>query len=316
MKTYYSDDEIDALVNEVKTAFLKPAFDLAKSEGKKVPTSKEGGNGTEPQAEVKLEQGDGERANTIKQGQPSKSGKGTPSIMTKAGPAPEEAQAESPEASSAAPAGPSDASPASADPAQSAPPADAGAPDAMQDPAAGGAEGGPEGAHSPEDIKAAYESLDDEGLKLHYEALKAVLMERMGGGQGAEQAPEQAAPEQTPPPEAAPQQSAPPQSAPAMKSEELSKAEAKIEELSKSLTEVLDMVTKLASQPRPKAITEISQLSKSEVAQDKLTKDQVESKLLQKAKDQALMKSDRALIVRYFTPNNTVKFEEIAHLLK
>lgn len=320
MKTYYSDEEIDALVNDVKAAFLDPAFQLAKSEGKKVDSGKEGGNGSEPEKEVALKDDTGDRAATMKPGQPSKTGQMPDSAlkMAKADPKPEEA-----ESASAAPAESAspEAAPESASP--EAPEAPEGEEDnsAPEAPEGEGAED-PAQAHSADEIHEAYGQLDDESLKMHYEALKAVLMERMGGGGDQEAKDQSAAPPAPADQSAAPAMGEAPPAAqpPAMgKAEEsataLSKAEEQIAKLTKSVEEMAGMMLKLASQPRPKAITEMAELSKTEMS-PKLNKEQVDAKLFAKAKEQNLAKSDRALIVRYFTPNNRVKLEEIEHLLK
>ncbi len=336
MPTYYTDEEIDALVNDVKQAFLAPAYQLAKSEGKQYPTAKEGGNGVQTQSEHGLVHESGERAETMKQGQPSKSGKGSPSLMSKAGPA------ESPESDPSASASP-DASSAPSPDASSAPAPDASAPDAGGAPDMGGGGdmgGGPEQQNGPDELKQAYESLDDQSLQLHLQVLSGVLKERMGQGgpggapggapdasgapmgAGAPPAPDMGAPAPAP---AGPPAGAPPAGPDPMmqksekgwvKAEELAKAQSEIGKLNKGLQDVTEMLIKFTSQPKPKAITEISELSKSEVAPKVATRDQVDAKLMNKAKEPNLLKSDRTLIARYFTPNNKVKFEEIEHLLK
>lgn len=322
MKTEYSDAEIEALVQDVKQAFLDPAFQaLAKAQSEKeVKTDKEAGNGTTPTPDVKRPAGEGERAATLsKDGQPSKSGSGAGTNVPtakaeedgspeKKEPAPSSEPAESAASASPEPsASPAPDASASPTPDESAP-MDPGA--QGQDPAMAGGEGGI-------DLVSAYKQLDDETLKAHYDALKTVLMERMGAGQQDPSAQAQpAAPAPAPDmgmgaaPSPSPSPAAP---AMAMKSEELSKAEAENAELKKAVSGITEVISKLLSQPKPRAITSQDQLAKSEVV---LTKDQVEKKLLAKATETDLKKSDRELLLRYFTPNSKMNLSEVEHLLK
>jgi hypothetical protein len=95
------------------------------------------------------------------------------------------------------------------------------------------------GEASPEALRDEYLKLDTDSLKMHYLAVKAALMTKLGGDQGAGPGMEQSAPIQAPPP-------APPQGPPPMGKSEveilsrLTKAEKGLEEvevLRKSLKE-------------------------------------------------------------------------------
>lgn len=294
MKTQYSDKEIEDLVNDVKQAFLEPAFQaLMKSQSEKeVKTSKEGGNGTTPTPDVKLAPSDGPRAETITQGQPSAqgSGSGTNAPTTKAE---DDGSDKKPEPSSEPSA--AAASEPSPEPSVESAPADS-APES-QDPAMMG-DGGGDAGGQPQDLVSAYSQLDDQSLKEHYEALKQVLMSKMGGDGSASAAPAQA-----------------PQAPQQMMMSELSKADSeKITKLEKSVEGLTELFSALLKQPKPKALTSQSELVKTE--NESLTKEQVEKRLLEKAKDVSLAKSDRELLLNYFTPRSKVKFADVQHLLE
>lgn len=105
---------------------------------------------------------------------------------------------------------------------------------------------------------------------------------------------------------------------------ELAKAEtaaanAKAENLQKSLDAVSAILTKLVEKkvaPQGKAITELGAIAKSEGAQDEksLTKSEIDAKLLIKAQDPKLEKSDRDLINNFYLSGGSVN--SISHLLK
>ena len=321
MKNSYSQDEIDALVQEVQEQFLSPLFksaneELAKAEkGKQVPSAKEGGNGTVPgPGAAPGDGGNGPRADTLKAEAPVSA------------PADDEAPpAASPDAAPAASASPSE-------PAAS-PEAPAASPEAGPEGAA------PEGAGGgAEELKQAYAQLDDQALQMHYEALKAVLMEKMGAAGGSPDAPAQpdmpgaspapaaSAPPAGPPPGASPEM-APPvakrssgpggDGAPMLMGEEsMSKAEKEITELKAKVDGLTDVLAKLLVKPNPKAVTtmtEFVQKSEPQVAAKKLSKGEVEGKL-RNLDYSKLSKSDGNLVLKYY--NNEVSVKDLEHLLK
>ena len=105
---------------------------------------------------------------------------------------------------------------------------------------------------------------------------------------------------------------------------ELAKAEtaaanAKAENLQKSLDAVSAILTKLVEKktaPQGKAITELGAIAKSEGLQggESLTKGEIDAKLLIKAQDPKLEKSDRDLINNFYLSGGSVN--SISHLLK
>jgi len=105
---------------------------------------------------------------------------------------------------------------------------------------------------------------------------------------------------------------------------ELAKAEtaaanAKVETLQKSLDAVSAILTKMVERkvaPAGKAITSLDVVAKSEGSQEdkSLTKGEIDSKLLMKAQDPKLEKSDRDLINNFYL--NSGSLNSISHLLK
>ncbi len=325
MKTY-TDEELSALVEEVKDQFLTPLFAQAKEElvksqlakaesGKQVSSPKEGGNGTVPESGgAPNDEGQGGRSGAFDK--PGKSGSGSPSSFT--------AKAEGdPSAPSPSPA---------AEPAQDEAPADAGGDSPAADPSASAGSQDPAMADQGQgdDLKQAYGQLDDDSLRAHLEALKGVMMERMGGGEGQPQqdmasaspapspSPSPAGPSASPSPSAAPSPSPAPDMA--MKSEKavLDLQKGEIEELKQQVSGLTDILTKVLSKPEKKVISsvaELGNLSKSENSVGRMSKEDVDHALKQKAQEPNLKKSDQDLIVRHFTTRN-VNVKDLAHLLK
>ena len=100
---------------------------------------------------------------------------------------------------------------------------------------------------------------------------------------------------------------------------EVETQKAKAEGLQKSLDAVSAFLTKLVEKkvaPQGKAITSLDVIAKSEGAQEEktLSKSEIDSKLLTKAQDPKLEKSDRALINAFYLENGSIN--SISHLLK
>ena len=355
MSKVYTDEEIDGLVKEVQDTILTPLFkaaeeELSKSEhGKKMESPKEGGNASEPEggskagdggngprSEVYSDKGksaapeskaDGEGDRSAAYAKPGKSGKGgeKPSFAKDEPPVAAEASDEKPEA------------PAEDKPAESP---EAPAADPAVDPAQ--EQGG------EMDLVQAYSQLDEQALQAHWEALKQVMMQHMGGGDSANagpvQPPAEGAPPAAPPgmEQAPPSPGAPPMGPPdaskamgpsgmpkppmpmmrsesPVKEEALSKAEAKIDSLEKQLEGLTGLIETMLTRPQRKAVTSMAEfVAKSEgdkASAPKLTKSEIRSKLDTASKKPDLKKSDQDLIVKYFLDGN-VKLEEIQHLLK
>ena len=335
IKTNYTEEEIDALVNEVRQAFLAPAFEAVQGNLAKSMSPKDmpgDGNGA-------VKKMDGMDAGVNKVPGPTAQammGKADDSEASPPGePAGDEKEAPPSDGGSDSP------------PADQAPPADASA-----SPATGDANTAPQdpsqgGMVTPEQLHQAYDQLSDEELKAHYEAMKAVIMARMQG-QGASPdaapptdasaspagpapagpsaapagpsaspaAPPPAGPSASPAGPAAPPMEEPP---PAMKSEmsKFEKNDSKDREivmLKKAVADVTDLLIKALSQPQVKAVTSVSQLNKSEKPAS--SRGQVEAQLLRKAEDQSLNKRDRELLTKFFMPNSKVSIEEVEYLLK
>lgn len=317
MKTY-TQEELDSLINELKAELP----DLIKSEGKSMQSfaAKEGGNGTEPV-----------KASMAKADEPV------------AKPADDESSTPAPSASAdSAPASdaPPDASPEAA-------PADA-APSDGQSPSPDQAQG------SEMSLEQAYGALSDEELHAHWEALKAIVMQRMpqGGGMddGSAGVPAQGqAPQGAPAPAAAPDAAAmdaagsaspasasavapPPENAVgknAMMGYPMARSEKEfVEKLQKSEDRVTTLETQLNGltqlledmiQPKQKAATSMAQvLLKSEAERPQpvqYSKADIKKKLSQAAATPDLKKSDRELINRYLMVGD-IKVTELEHLLK
>ena len=305
-KTTFQQDEIDALVKDIKEQLFSPLFQEAEKELAKAEVSKgkdvssigkqsgelNSGNATEPQG-----------AKAMKAEVP----------VAKAGEEPEASpQAKEASAEASAPGEAPESAPAESASPEAAP---------QGDPAAEAGAGDPSGG---QDLVAAYSQLDDASLQAHWQALKQVLMTKMGAGQDAAQAaPPPAAP---PAPEAsmsappAPPAGPPPGAgAPMMRSErveeDLKKAEQRVETLEKQFVQLLEKLLK----PERKAVTSmVEYVAKTEPEKKEapvLTKDQVKAKLQKASRNPQLKKSDGDLIVRYFL-NQDVKLEELDHLLK
>lgn len=178
------------------------------------------------------------------------------------------------------------------------------------------------GSGDEQTLEDAYGQLSDEELQAHYEALKAVIMSRMGSQDegGAEAPPQQAAP--------APAQDKG-QLAMSEKSvsepdssvkEELSKAEGKIAELENTVNGLAKVLETILSKPAQKSVTaigDIKDLTKSEQNQKpvtSLTKKEITDRLTAKTKNPSLAKNDRDLINGYYM--GSVKVEQLTHLLK
>ena len=100
---------------------------------------------------------------------------------------------------------------------------------------------------------------------------------------------------------------------------EVEAQKAKAEGLQKSLDAVSAFLTKLVEKkvaPQGKAITSLDVIAKSESTQEDktLTKSEIDSKLLTKAQDPKLEKSDRALINAFYLDGASIN--SISHLLK
>lgn len=104
---------------------------------------------------------------------------------------------------------------------------------------------------------------------------------------------------------------------------ELAKSEAaaqkaKAEELQKNLTGIQEFLTQLVKKvPQGKAITSLEQVAKSEDVsgeEKQLSKSEITQKLMQKAADPTLSKTDRDAINAFYL--NQANFNTISHLLK
>lgn len=323
----YNEEDIDALIEEVKATFTQPLIKAAQEEllakaeaGKRVESAKEGGNGTEPAKGPAVESDKGARSDAMMKTDPALSKEGSdPS----AAPKPEGSSSEAPADAASAPS-------------------DAPSEDAAPEP--GGGDEHPEAqAGSEKTLEQAYGELSDEDLQAHYEALKAVVMSRMqSGAPGAAPAdagsppppapaPAAGAPDMGAPPPAGPDMGKaamppppPPAGMPAMKSEtskaeELNKAE--INDLKKQVEGLTNLLETMLTKPVRKSVTTMAQyMAKSELEKPvtaQPTVQEIKTKLGKAAQTATLAKSDRDLINRYFLDGpKSVKFEEIEHLLK
>lgn len=323
----YSEKEIEDLIAELKQEL--PAL-LAKSEEEelaKMESAKEGGNGTKPvkasmsmKKEAEKEESSSKEESAMAKEASEGESKPKPEESPVAASATDEKSSPPmPASDSAAPESPTaDAPPADAAPADAAP-ADAG------DPAAAGGD--------EQTLEHAYAELSDEDFQAHWEALKAVAMQRMA--QPAQAAPAQppmqppASPSAAPPPppaaKAPAMASAGGSAAPMMRSEpsddleDLKKAESKVADLEKQVSGLTDLLEKMLSKPVQKAVTSMAEvIAKSEADKPQvkpLSKTEIRSKLDQAARNPSLAKSDRDLINRYFLSGD-VKVSQIEHLLK
>ena len=203
-----------------------------------------------------------------------------------------------------------------------------GAPPPGGDPMGGDQMGGDQmgqmAAEKP--LAEAYSELSDEDLHAHWEALKAVMMGRMGADEGVDQAP-------NPPPSmgvAQPMstQGVPPPSGKAMTmsekdeaGEKLAKAEEKIDELSKTVDKMSKLFEKMLSRPQPKAFSSLAEyqvVAKTEeekaAPMASMTRGQIVAKLKEVTSKPELKKSDRDLVDGFLLFG--AKPETIEHLLK
>lgn len=294
----FTQKEIDSLIEELKTEIPS----LLKSEGKVVSAGDGSG---------KISLGKEESAQEAS--------------LSKEGSSPEAGPESSPVAAGAESSPAADDAPPASEPAQS--------PSESQDPSQQEMPQGDE-----QTLEQAYGSLPEEELRAHYEALKAVLMQRMGGQDqaGSPSAPPAAGPVSPPAgpsaPPAGPGEGGSPAVPPtgpsevppgAMKAEgsfgELSKAESRIEELEKNLAGVTKILEMVITKPQGKAVTSMAQfIAKSEAdlpATPKLSRQEAMKQLNKVSMDPTLKKSDRELITK-FTLNQAVDVKEIQHLLK
>jgi len=98
---------------------------------------------------------------------------------------------------------------------------------------------------------------------------------------------------------------------------EAAAANAKAEELQKNLAGIQEFLTQLVKKvPQGKAITSLEQVAKSEVSGDEkqLSKSEITEKLMKKAADPSLSKTDRDAINAFYL--NQANFNTINHLLK
>ncbi len=355
MKTY-SNEEIDELIKDVQDQFMQPLFKAAQEEvlakaesGKQMPAAKEGGNGTVPvKASMKSDGGGPRSAAMMKEESPMAKEADDEAPKADASPAASDGASDSSSASAPAASASPDA-PAGEASAPAADPAAADGMDPSMDPAAAA------GASDPgADLQQAYGQLPDEDLKAHFEAIKTVIMSRMGGqdagmdpaaaGAGAPPvaapadpmgappaaaaaaAPDMSAGGPPPPPvaaKAAPTMSAAPAMPPVMgksevaQGEELAKTEERLQKQIAGLTQVIETLLV----PQRKSVTSMAQFlakSESERAEaPKLNAAQVRAKLTRASLSPTLEKSDRDLINRYILEGSqAVQLEEIEHLLK
>lgn len=285
----YSDEEIQKMVQEVREAILGPVTSLAKSE-----------------TSLNKEESD-------------------PSPSSKENSAPAESSSSAPAGDSGPPSDPGATPPGDA-PGSS--PEDPG-----QDPAMGG-------EMDIAQLQQAYAGLSDEELHMHFEALKGEMFNRMGQGQGDGMPPGDPG-MGAPPPDVAPPggAGAPPPADPnppamvpngspdtmksekELKLEELTKSQ---EDLQKTVAKMTDLLTEMLVRPQRKTITSMADytaLNKTEGSTKKPDAKEIKAKLAKVVEKHDLSKSDRELITRATLNGvdrggNSVKFEEIEHLIK
>lgn len=220
-----------------------------------------------------------------------------------------------PEAKEDAPAPKQDAAPEKTDEAPAAP-----ADEAPQAPSEEGHD------YDEEDLahmQAMYASMSRGELKAHHDAVRAALdacgMEKCG-----DMAPDQAAPMQKSEKDVVVEVS--PEAIVATAETELLKSEiaakdAEVAELKKSVDVMTTFITKLFEKkgaPAGKAITSLETIAKSESVQEEvkpLSKEQITSKLNQKASEPTLTKSDREAINQFYATGQ-ININGISHLLK
>lgn len=239
----------------------------------------------------------------------------------------DEAALSPPAAESAPPAGPPGGAPPDASAAPAGPP-DAPPPDASADPAAPA--DGSAGPPDMEALKAEYSDLPVDELQMHYVAIKAALMAKMGSQSpdpGAEAS--ASAPPSAPPVDPSASSSAP---VPAMKGEmsaikpglgssaSMAKSEQDMQLMSEKielLTKAMELVVGAPQRKSVKGVSELQFLSKGEEKLKKsegLSKAQIQEKLSEKARDPKLSKSDKTAIVA-FTIGTDLDLAKVEHLL-
>lgn len=291
----YSDEEIQKMVQEVREALLGPVASLAKSEG----------------ASLRKDEGESSSSSPKDESAPSESSSSAPSGDS--GP-PSDPDATPPgDAPGASPEGPG------------------------ADPAMGG------GQMDLAQLQQEYAALSDEELHMHFEALKTEMFNRMGGGQdqgappGADPSmgasPDGGGPGMGAPPPADPTPPAmvPNGSPDTMKSEKdlkfaelVKNQDEKIANLDKTVAKLTDLLTEVITRPQRKTITSMADyaaLNKTEPAAKKPDMKEIKIKLAKVVEQSDLSKSDRELITRATLHGvgrggNSVKFEEIEHLIK
>jgi len=246
----------------------------------------------------------------------------------------DDAGSAAPEASASAPAGPppgADAAPpdASAAPAPDmAPPA--AAPDASADPAAAPADGSA-GPPDMEALKSEYSALPVDELQMHFVAVKAALMAKMGS-QSPSMAPDMGPDQGASAPPAADPSASSSAPVPAMKGEmsavkpglgasaSMAKSESAMrlmEEQIEMLTKAVELVVGAPQRKSVKGVSELQFLSKGEETVKKaetLTAAQIREKLSEKARNPSLSKSDKNAIVAY-SIGTDLDLAKIEHLL-
>lgn len=172
-------------------------------------------------------------------------------------------------------------------------------------------------------MQAQFEQMDVEQLKGVYLAVKAALVQKLGG---AGPGPEGSAPPPAAPP-APPEASAPP--APAFKSEvkaspgsggkvtveksesaTIKELEAKLAEKQSEIEQLATIVVDVVGQPVRKAITEVSVKPTADVS--KLSRTEIDEQLRTKVRN-GLAKSDRELVKEFY--RGSVSLEKLGHLL-
>lgn len=348
MKTY-NDEEIDALVEEVKEQFLGPLLQEAKQEvlakassGKKAPIT--GGSGVAIKGEgmgdelsakaksnkapnwpVSKEESSGSSASEMSKDEGSSSAVPPTMKEQSGGKQPLDAMPPTlkPHSGLGKDEDGSDKKPeasSKAPPSDDAAPDDAGAPpDAPAAPAdpAMDAQGQDQGPGDMQSLVQAYCALPPQDLEMHMQALQMAMQQGQAQDPGMASQPPMADPAASMGQPPAPEQKA------LMMSEKdnnsLVKAEEKIQELEKTLESLVGFV-EATLQPRRKAITTMTEfVAKTEqdapVQSKKLSKAEVSQKLTQVARSGKLSKSDQDLVSRFYL-NGDVKLSEIEHLLK
>jgi hypothetical protein len=342
----YTDDEINSLIEELRTDLPE----LLKSEGgKQYPSAESGGQRSSGHEVGQASSGHAQ----ILHDKAPKMGKEGQIVHENKGGLKKDAEQLELEKEGSAPEGSPDMGGESASEGASE-----GGGESETPPADGGEEGAeaPPGQESPEQqqgdeqtLEQAYAALPDDQLQMHYEALRAVVMQRMSGGAGAPAAPGAPSPDQGAggppgaggmPPEASGSPAGGPPGAGGMPPEmgaggppeqlqaseapvwadELKKAtDEKVASLERQLAGLTGLLETMITRPQQKAFTSMAQfVAKSELEKPKpvsMNRKDVLKKLNQVAQSNDLKKSDRDLINRYVLAGD-VDVNEISHLLK